>query len=194
MEEEVQQESESDAQIAAAATPAPYATQVPAAQATTTPAIAASQAHAGARAPRTEAGRAGPVGPAGASAPPADATFQDYQRQPMVATSDDNLSTFSLDTDRTSFQLALSWARSGYEVHPDSVRAEEWLNAFNYDYDLPSGNTEFAVTSDLFPHPLDEDKRLARISFQAPELVVDQAPERDAGSGRIGIHGQGQSR
>ncbi len=110
----------------------------------------------------------------GGSGQPPDTAFRDYQRQPFVAASEDNVSTFSLDTDRTSYHLALSWARSGYEVDPDSVRAEEWLNAFNYQYDPPSGSSEFAIVGDLFPHPLDENKRLARIGFQAPELVDDK--------------------
>ena len=92
----------------------------------------------------------------------------------MVATSEDNVSTFSLDIDRTSFQLALNWTRSGYEIDPDSVRAEEWLNAFDYGYDLPLSDSMFAVSNDLFPHPLDEDKRLVRITFQAPELAVEK--------------------
>ena len=43
-------------------------------------------------------------------AQPADTTFQDYQRSLTVSTRDDRVSTFSLDTDRTSYQLALSWA------------------------------------------------------------------------------------
>ena len=59
-------------------------------------------------------------------------------------------------------------------IDPDSVRAEEWLNAFDYDYDPPSVSDEFAVDGELFPHPLDEDKRLARLAFKAPELVVDR--------------------
>ena len=107
----------------------------------------------------------------GGSEQPTDTTFRDYQRKPFVAASEDNRSTFSLDTDRTSYQLALNWARSGYEVNPDSVRAEEWLNAFDYQYDPPSDNISFAITSDLYPHPLDKSMRLARIAFQAPELV-----------------------
>ena len=105
---------------------------------------------------------------------PSDTTFRNYQRQPFVAASEDNVSTFSLDTDRTSLQLALTWARAGYQVNPDSVRAEEWLNAFNYEYDSPSDSIQFAIGGELFPHPLEEDKRLARISFQAPELVDDK--------------------
>ena len=72
------------------------------------------------------------------TARPAATTFQDNRRQPVVATADDAVSTFSLDTDRTSYQVALNWARQGYDIEPDSVRAEEWINAFNYQYALPA--------------------------------------------------------
>ena len=65
-------------------------------------------------------------------------TFKDYPRATFVNTVRDAIATFSLDTDRTSFHLALNWARSAYRVEPDSVRAEEWINAFNYDYALPA--------------------------------------------------------
>ena len=91
-----------------------------------------------------------------------------------METSEDNVSTFSLDTDRTSYHLALNWARNGYEVNPDSVRAEEWVNAFDYQYEPPQYDDSFAIASGLYPHPLDENKRLARITFQAPELVDDR--------------------
>ena len=102
--------------------------------------------------------------------------FQDYIRERFVSSALDNVSTFSLDTDRTSYYLALNWARSGYEVDPDSVRAEEWINAFNYNYDRPLRNDSFAVTSDLFQHPLDSRMHMARIAFQAAEANYDSTP------------------
>ena len=82
------------------------------------------------------------------------------------------MSTFSLDTDRTSFQLALNWARAGYRVDPASVRAEEWVNAFDYGYAAPRTGDRFAITSDLFAHPLDNGKYMARVAFQAPDVVT----------------------
>ena len=108
------------------------------------------------------------------SAAPGATTFQDYTRQPAVATSEDAVSTFSLDTDRTSYHLALNWAREGYEVEPDSVRAEEWINAFDYRYDPPSDGWGFAVSSEIAVHPLDGEKHLARISFQAAHVLDDK--------------------
>ncbi len=103
-------------------------------------------------------------------------TFKDYPRATFVSTARDAISTFSLDTDRTSFHLALNWARSNYRVEPDSVRAEEWVNTFNYDYAFPLREDSFAITSDVVAHPLDSELHIARISFQAADLVHDDTP------------------
>ena len=137
-------EVETQASAAPAPTAAPYATPVPQAAAMREPA------------------------PRSGTTPPAT-SFQDYQRARFVSTVNDAVSTFSLDTDRTSYHLALNWAQSGYEVEPDSVRAEEWINAFNYRYDPPLRSDSFAITTDVFRHPLDGSQHLARIAFQAPE-------------------------
>ena len=102
---------------------------------------------------------------------PHTVTFQDYARSRMVDTQQDAVSTFSLDTDRTSFQLALNWARNGYEVDPVSVRAEEWVNAFDYGYDTPSHPDRFNIATDVFPHPVGGGRHMARIAFQAPEAT-----------------------
>ncbi len=104
---------------------------------------------------------------------PAATTFEDYGRTPFAETSTDAISTFSLDTDRTSYFLALSWVRNGYTVEPDSVRAEEWINAFDYGYAAPGDDRSFAVTSEVARHPLESDRHLVRIALQAPELRDD---------------------
>ena len=143
--------AESQASAAPAPTAAPAATPAPQAAAMRDPA-----ARSGATPPAT--------------------SFQDYQRARFASTVNDAVSTFSLDTDRTSYHLALNWAQSGYEVEPDSVRAEEWINAFNYRYDPPLRNDSFAITTDVFRHPLDSSQHLARIAFQAPEADYEARP------------------
>ena len=104
---------------------------------------------------------------------PGATQFQNTTRSNFALTSEDDTSTFSLDTDRTSFQLALNWTRTGYEVDPASVRAEEWVNAFNYGYELPRHDDSFNIKTDVIEHPLDNGLHLARVAFQAPELHVD---------------------
>ena len=110
----------------------------------------------------------------GVTAP--DTTFVDYLRERFVSAAVDNVSTFSLDTDRTSYYLALNTAQAGYQVDPDSVRAEEWINAFDYNYKRPLRDDSFAISTDVFRHPLDSRMHLARVAFQAPEIDYDATP------------------
>ena len=174
------------AAAAATATPAPAATAEPTPAADDAAADDGSTADA---APPVMEEAAEPAAPpqadsgGGSSGPkveqpsqpqqPSATTFQDYGRTPFVDASTDAVSTFSLDTDRTSYFLALNWVNNGYSVEPDSVRAEEWINSFDYGYDAPSDDRSFAVSSDVVEHPLDEGRHLARIAFQAPELRDD---------------------
>ena len=119
-----------------------------------------------------------PPTPASPSTPqrsgPSATTFKNYGRTPFVDASSDAVSTFSLDTDRTSYFLALNWVRNGYAVEPDSVRAEEWVNAFAYHYDPPRDDLSFSIRSDVVAHPLGGGRHLARVALQAPELRDDK--------------------
>ena len=159
---EVEKVVEKSVQVEAARTAPPAAAAAPQAAAPQRAMTPAPQAGAPQRA----------ITPAPAR-PPAT-TFQDYGRQPFVATAEDAVSTFSLDTDRTSYQLALSWLQEGYDIEPDSVRAEEWINAFDYQYEQPADDWGFSVTSDVAMHPLDGSKHLVRIGFQAAEVADDR--------------------
>ena len=106
---------------------------------------------------------------------PGATNFENYPTIGWRETVDDATSTFSLDVDRTSYFLALNWVEAGYAIEPASVRAEEWINAFNYSYDLPEVDDSFAVTTDIVEHPLHDDLHLVRIATQAPEFV-DNTP------------------
>ena len=104
---------------------------------------------------------------------PGSTNFEDYATTGWRETADDDTSTFSLDVDRTSYYLALNWVQNGYLIEPASVRAEEWINAFNYRYEQPDVDDSFAITTDLVEHPLHSDLHLVRIATQAPEFVDD---------------------
>ena len=161
------------------ARPAPAATAAPRPTAAPTPtrqrfAPTAAPTPAPTAAPRPAATPS--AAPQAAAGTPSATTFRDYARERFVSAAVDNVSTFSLDTDRTSYFLALNWARNGYEIDPDSVRAEEWINAFNYGYDQPRRDDSFAITTDIVTHPLDSRTHLARIAFQAPDVDYDATP------------------
>ena len=89
--------------------------------------------------------------------------------QPLVSSSVDPISTFSLDTDRASFQRALQETQDGYQIDPADVRAEEWINSLNYGYPRASRSDEFAVHTEVFQHPDTQGMHLARVGIQAPD-------------------------
>ena len=151
-------------QAAPAAPPPMAAPAAPAALPTPAPAPAPQAAP-----PSASSAHPGPGAP-----PPPTTTFKGHDRTGIMAGA--SVSTFSLDTDRTSYQLALNWARAGYEIDPDSVRAEEWINAFNYGYAQPAREDSFAIHTDVIDHPLNAGMLMARIAFQAPEADYDNTP------------------
>ena len=95
--------------------------------------------------------------------------------QPMVRAAQDPVSTFSLDTDRASYQRALELANAGHEIDPADVRAEEWINSLAYGYPQPSRSEEFGIFADVFQHPDTQGMHMARIGIQAPELQSRRA-------------------
>ena len=146
----------------------------------------------------------GPQGPAGTSGarrrspastpapagPPSATTFQDYQRSRFVSAAEDSVSTFSLDTDRTSYHLALNWARSGYEVEPDSVRAEEWINAFNYRYDPAAAAGQLRHHHRRLHASPGQPQAPGAHRLPGPRDAGRHAPQRDAGAGRLRLYEQ----
>ena len=95
------------------------------------------------------------------SAVPSDTTFAENPRTGFTLTSEDDTSTFSLDVDQTSYFLALNWSRNNYLIEPDSARAEEWVNSFDYGYAAPESDDEFAISTSIQPHPLNDDLHIA---------------------------------
>ena len=100
-----------------------------------------------------------------------DNTFEDYGYRDFVDTSDDPLSTFALDVDTGSYTVMRRWIDEGVLPPIESVRPEEYVNAFSYDYDAPRSGLEISV--DGGPSPFDEDNVLVRIGVQG-EIVDDE--------------------
>ena len=96
---------------------------------------------------------------------------------PTTKTSDDPLSTFAVDVDTASYSLTRRRLLDGRFPWAPSVRVEEFLNYFHYDYEPPpSGNDRalFAIEADGAVSPIDPSKRLLRIGIQAKTLTPAQ--------------------
>ena len=96
--------------------------------------------------------------------PPSGATyngaiFKDYGTNQFIDTRDDHLSTFGMDVDTASYSITRHYLQDGYLPPPESVRVEEFVNAFDYNYPPPWGEA-FAVHVEGAPSRFGEGGRL----------------------------------
>jgi Ca-activated chloride channel family protein len=99
--------------------------------------------------------------------------YRDYGVNDFVDTVSQRLSTFAIDVDTASYSLAKRKLLEGSLPQPESVRVEEFLNAFSYEYPGPDDGP-FAVHFDAAPSPYDERRHLLRIGVQARRLAEEQ--------------------
>ncbi len=140
---------------------------------------ALSEAAAGRPEPEPGGGTANPAGPSASpgrewmgdeAAPVNDDRYTDVGTQPFVETGHDPFSTFGADVDTASFDIfSRDVGRYGVLPDPLSVRLEEYVNAFDYDYPAPAYGAEvpFDVTLAAADHPMGRDTALLRVGITA---------------------------
>ncbi len=106
-----------------------------------------------------------------------DNRFEDSGYRDFVGAADDPLSTFALDVDTGSYTVGRRFLDEGSLPPRESVRPEEYVNAFDYSYDTPRDGLEISV--DGGPSPFDEENVLVRVGVQG-EVVNDEDRGRAA--------------
>jgi len=86
------------------------------------------------------------------------------------------LSTFAADVDTSSYALFRRKVLSGERIPANSIRIEEMLNYFHYDYTQPRDGEPFGVTTEIAPCPWNEKTKLLLIGLQAAEVRKDERP------------------
>lgn len=85
------------------------------------------------------------------------------------------VSTFSIDVDTGSYSTLRRMIKEGSLPEKGTIRIEEMLNYFTYDYPLPSKNSApFSVTTELAPSPYNDDMMLLRIGLKGYELTKSE--------------------
>jgi len=103
-----------------------------------------------------------------------DNRFQFYGYRQFIDADVDPLSTFALDVDTGSYTVARRWLDEGVLPPPEAVRVEEFVNAFDYDYEIPRRGLEISV--DGGPSPFDRDNMLVRVGVQAEQIPDGERP------------------
>jgi Ca-activated chloride channel family protein len=101
-----------------------------------------------------------------------DSTFyKNYGTNPFFSTADDPQSTFAMDVDTASYGVMRRYLSDGNLPDPDSVRVEEYLNYFNYEYPQPETG-DFAIYTEAAPSTFGgAEYELVQIGIQARTIA-----------------------
>jgi len=147
---------------------------VPSSSVRTREVIAGKEAHAVARAPASS------VVLNAIRAPSEQLDRENYAHfddNPLKRVIEQPVSTFSVDVDTGAYSNARRLLNAGGLPVRDSVRVEEFINYFAYDYPTPTNRSRpFNVVTELGPNPWNADTRLLHIGIKGYEVPKSQIP------------------
>lgn len=99
--------------------------------------------------------------------------YEDPGTNPFVLTEAQPTSTFASDSDTASYDLFLQAIQYNDLPHPSSVRLEEFVNFFKYDYVAPNADHEepFRVQVDVTESPFTPGAQIMRIGIQGKKAA-----------------------
>jgi Ca-activated chloride channel family protein len=89
----------------------------------------------------------------------------------------DPLSTFSIDVDTASYSNMRRFLNDGRLPPPSSVRIEELINYFSYDYPPPRDGEPFSITTEVASAPWQPNHRLVHIGLRAEDVAAEDRPD-----------------
>ncbi|MFZ5889657.1 MAG: vWA domain-containing protein [Myxococcota bacterium] len=95
---------------------------------------------------------------------------------PFVMTAHDPLSTFAVDVDSASYDIFRKAVNQGSLPPATSVRLEEFVNSFAYDYPAPTPEdpTPFSISLAAAPNLLPDGTFLLRVGIQARQAPLTE--------------------
>lgn len=136
-------------------------------------------APSGAAKMRTESERIAPL-------PPADPVvvdeenrdrIEETQTNPVKSVQGNPVSTFSIDVDTASYSFVRRQLKEGILPQADTVRVEEIVNYFPYDWKGPdSAETPFNNTVSVMPTPWNANTKLMHIAIKGYDVAPAEAP------------------
>ncbi|GMV29846.1 MAG: hypothetical protein AMXMBFR59_19710 [Rhodanobacteraceae bacterium] len=103
--------------------------------------------------------------------------YQDHADNPLQITQENPVSTFSIDVDTGSYTNVRRMLAANQLPPADAVRAEEFLNYFDYGYVPPqSRGTPFSVTTEFAAAPWNAQRKLLLVGIKGYELPATDLP------------------
>lgn len=102
--------------------------------------------------------------------------YEDKIDNPIKRVTEQPISTFSIDVDTGSYTNTRQQIWRGQQLKPEGIRAEEFINYFNYDYPKNNPHLPFSTSTLLTNAPWNKDHRLLRIALKAQDIQAIQLP------------------
>ena len=102
--------------------------------------------------------------------------FDPIDENDFIRTADNNVSTFSIDADGASYAYMRRCIRQGFLPGSNTVRIEEYLNYFTFDYPEPTGDHTVAINGEVGECPWNETHKLIRLGIKGKSLKPSQMP------------------
>lgn len=103
-------------------------------------------------------------------------SYESINENEFLSAADKPLSTFSIDVDGASYSNVRRFINQGQKPPVDAVRIEEFINYFNYDYNVRSKGKPFGVVSELGSCPWNEKHQLLHIGIKGREVDTENIP------------------
>jgi Ca-activated chloride channel family protein len=103
--------------------------------------------------------------------------FDAIPETPFVNVDQQPLSTFSIDVDTASYTKLRQYVLEQHTLpSADSIRIEEWINYFEYDYPGPKDDSPFAAHLRLAACPWNPEHKLVRVAIAAKKPSTEERP------------------
>ena len=102
--------------------------------------------------------------------------FDEIVENDFIKTSEQNVSTFSIDADGATYAYMRRCLRNGYLPDPNAVRIEEYLNYFTFDYPDPTGDHTVAINGEVGECPWNPEHKLIRLGIKGKSMAINQMP------------------
>lgn len=103
-------------------------------------------------------------------------SYASIQENAFKPTSEDPLSTFSIDVDGASYSDVRGMINRNGLPNPNAVRLEEFINYFPYDYPEPTSEHPFSVNTELAECPWNPTHQLLKIGIKGESIEKTQLP------------------
>ena len=94
----------------------------------------------------------------------------------FLKTSDNPLSTFSIDVDAASYSNVRRMLNDNQLPPAGAVRIEEMINYFTYTYPQPAGNDPFSINTEIAACPWKEEHQIVSIGLQGKKIPTKNLP------------------